>query len=151
MAALSANIDVARKDGQEIVFSKTANLVIYKGAPVTLDASAGTAQSNDGTTTTLANGDIFVGFASEKSAATDTTVRVITSGTLVVPFTSIAQSDVGKVVYINNTTDDSLFTQTAVTADPQVKVGILVERISATSGRILIDNQIGQLAATTAP
>ncbi len=73
-------------------------------------------------------------------------MRVYTEGNVVVDVVdTIAQSNVGDTVYINNTSDDAAVT---INTDGGVdlKVGMIVEFISANKARIAIQN-VGGLAA----
>lgn len=153
MAAQTAARETKKRESYSHDFPVQNGVIIYKGGVVIIDTD-GYAQPVSGSPA-LANGDIYMGICREtvdNSAGVDGTKRVVAemSGIFELPFTSIAQADVGSEVYINNTTDDALFTQTAVLDDPQVKVGVLVGVVSSTKGLVRIDNHIGQLAATTA-
>jgi predicted RecA/RadA family phage recombinase len=77
-----------------------ASETIQKGAFVSLD-------SGDQFGAPLAGGEIFVGIALEKkvsgAANGDTTIKVLTDGVFQYAVTSIAQADIGKMLYA---TDD---------------------------------------------
>lgn len=155
MAALTATRDVDRKDGLLLALPVQNGETIYKGSTVVVDTD-GYAQTNDGTTVTLANGDIFVGIATEtadNSAGADGDVDVVvqTSGHFVLPFSdTLTQASVGSLVYLNNAQDDAAVTVTSDTGQPQCTIGTIVEFISANSARVRIDNYFGNIAAAGA-
>lgn len=156
MTAIAADRDIKRKDGDVIAYKVQAAEIIYKGTPVCTDASDGMLQSNDGTTLTLADGDVFQGISYEKcdnSAGADAAkeCRVWKTGLFLLTFTdTLANDDIGKPVYINNTTDDAAVTFGAITDAAQVRIGTLERVESATQGWVRIDNFVGTAATTTA-
>lgn len=142
MAAKSQATDTARKPGELVAYPVAASASkIWKGAPVFVN-SAWYAYSNDGSTNTIANGDMFVGWADDtvdNSAGgnADEYIKVWAEWTVVVPIAATAaQTDVGQNVYVNNASDNALVTLTSDTGNPQVTVGKIVEIVSTTSVRI---------------
>lgn len=150
MAAKTTAHDDQRKDGQIVAYKMAASETIYKGSTSVL--SSGYAQTNDWTTNTLANGDVFAGICVETKtnagSAGDEYVRVYTDWNVIVDVVdTITQANVGDEVYINNVSDDWAVTITSDTGNPQVTVGQIVEFISANKARIAIRNYVGNIAA----
>lgn len=142
MTAKTQTTDTARKPGEIVSYPVTASAAkIWKGAPVFTD-SDGFAYSNDGTTNTIANGDMFVGWADDtvdNSAGGDgdLEIKVWAEWTVVVPIAATAaQTNVGLPVYINNASDNSLVTLTSDTWQPQVTAWRIIGIESATRVRI---------------
>lgn len=156
MTAITADRDARRKDGDVVSYKVQAAETIYKGVPVCTDASDGMLQSNDGTTLTLADGDVFAGISYEgcdnsAGADGDKECRVWKSGVFLLPFSdTLADDDIGKPVYINNTTDDAVVTFGAITDAPQVQIGVLVRVEDSGNGWVRIDNHVDTPATTTA-
>ncbi|MEE9117854.1 MAG: hypothetical protein V3U02_04565 [Calditrichia bacterium] len=126
--------------------------ILYKGAIALADATSGYAQANDGTTITIAAGDIFIGIVEETAdnstgAAGDIKVRVIKHGEFQFTYNGggLTQGNIGDKVYCNDTTGDGEVG--ALTGGVDVEVGEIVEIISATVCRVKIDNSIGSIAA----
>lgn len=146
MTAIADSRDISVRPGEIIDAPVLAGQKIYKGSPVLADASSGYAQTNDGSTITLATGDVFLGFADETVDDTDGVTngvqRINIRAKGLVTLTNIAgtvnQSKVGDPVYINNTTDNSGYTLTAAGDGSDVVVGYLVDPISTTSGLVAI-------------
>lgn len=142
MGAKTIANDTARKPGDVVSYPVAAAASkIWKGAPVFIN-SDGLAYSNDGTTNTLTNGDMFVGWADDTvdnsaGAASAEYIKVRATGTVVVPIAATAaQTSVGINVYVNNTSDNALVTLTSHASNPQVTVGQILEIIDATHVRI---------------
>lgn len=145
MTAIAATRDIEVRPGEIMDAPVLAGQKIWKGSPVIADASSGYAQTNDGTTIVLANGDIFLGFADEtvdntNGANGDLRINYRCKG--VVTLTNIAgtvnESKRGSYVYINNTTDNSGYTLTAANDGSDTIVGVLLDVISTTSGLVAI-------------
>jgi hypothetical protein len=153
MAAATANVDQKSKDGVIGSQPVLASTNIYKGAPVFLKSSGKLAFSNDGTTNTLAVGDIFAGLAVEQAdnsagASSAIDVRVYQMGVYLLTFSdTITQADVGKSVYVNNVSDNSVFTVTSDTGQPQVTIGKIVSFETASTAYVLINGQVPTTAA----
>ncbi len=153
MTAISAAQEVKGRDGLLVDHPVLADQIIYKGTPVFLEASSGYAQTNDGSTITLATGDVFAGIADETVNATgdssgDEKVKCQTQG--VFEFTiagTVSQAKVGDPVYVNNTSDNSTLTLTAANDGSDCVVGYLVGYVSATKGLVAISgagrNKVG--------
>lgn len=118
MAALSANrlVNIVQwntPEGIVVDLPLGASETVYKGGFVSLD-------SGDKFGAPLAAGEIFVGLALEKktsgSANGDTTCKVLIGGVFQQAITSIAQADIGKLVYAS---DDQTLTLTS-TSNSQV-------------------------------
>ena len=156
MAAATTSQDTARKDGAIQAHPMLAAEIVYGGRPTLLKSSGRLAFSNDGTTNTLANGDLFAGISAETmdnstGAASAKKVRVYQDGSFLLKFSdTLTQGDVGDKVYVNNTTDDAEVTATAITDAPQVEIGVIVEFVSANYAYVRINSHIMQPAATTA-
>jgi hypothetical protein len=156
MAARTESFENARKEGVIQATPMIASEIIYKGAQVLVASATGLAFTNDGTTNTLANGDIFGGIAVETvdnsgGAASDKDVRAYRKGSFLMPFSdTLTQANVGDKVYINNVTDDSVVTVTSDTGNPQITIGEIVEFVSANRAYVAIDNYVGNVAAAGA-
>jgi hypothetical protein len=155
MAANTAARDTNRADGKLLSIPVQNACTIYKGDWVICDTD-GFAQTNDGTTTTLADGDIFMGIAAatvDNSSGSDgdVEVEVFTTGEFLLPCAATAsQALVGNSVYINNTGDSGALAIAAITDAPECIVGMCTAFESTTSIRVRIDNAVGNLATTTA-
>lgn len=141
MAAKTSTHDTVRQPSDLVSYPIGANVAkIFKGAPVFINA-AWYAYSNDGTTTTLTNGDMFVGWADDTVESTaangGASVAVWATWSVIVPIAATAaQTDVGQNVYINDTSDNAVVTLTSSTGNPQVTAGKVIEIISSTRVRI---------------
>lgn len=144
MTAASANLEVPIQNGEVTDHALLADQIIYEGTPVFADSSSGFAQTNDGVTITLANGDVFLGICEEKIDATgfssgDLRVKVRTKGVLTLAIAgTVTQAKVGDPVYVNNTTDNATYTLTAAGDGSDVLVGYLVDYISSTKGKVML-------------
>lgn len=146
MTAIADTRDISVRPGEVVDHPVLAGQKIYKGSPVLGDATSGYAQTNDGSTITLATGDVFLGFADQTvddtGGTTDGLKRINVRCKGIVTLTNIAgtvnQSKVGDPVYINNTTDNSGYTLTAAGDGSDVVVGYLVDPLSTTSGLVAI-------------
>lgn len=153
MTAISADRDARRKDGDIVAYDVQASEIIYKGVPVVLDASDRMLQQNDGTTLTLASGDIFVGISYEgcdNSAGADEAkkCRVWRKGVFLLPFSdTLADTHVGSPVYINNVTDDSVVTVTSDTGQQEIRIGTIVEVEDTGHAWVQIDNHVDGVSA----
>ncbi len=153
MTARTSISEIDRKDGHIQAYPVVDEEIIYKGSPTIIDATSGKLQTNDGTTITLANGDIFAGIAHEtvNNSTNDKVCKIDRKGTFLVDISdTIAQANVGDEVYLNNVTDDSTLTVTSDTGNPQITVGQIVEFVSANKAYINIDNYVGNVAAAGA-
>lgn len=144
MTAASANLEIPVKDGVITDHALLADQIIYEGTPVFADASSGFAQSNDGSTITLATGDVFLGICEEKIDATgyssgDLRVKVRTQGVLEMTIAgTVTQAKIGDAVYVNNTTDNGTVTLTAAGDGSDCQIGYLVDYISSTKGKVML-------------
>ena len=156
MTAKAEATDTNRKDGKILAFDVLADTKVYKGAVVTLDGTSKQAQSNDGTTITLANGDIFAGICVETidntgGSSGDKSLRVERDGVHRLTFSdTLAATDLGALVFVNNVSDDSVVTITSDTGNPQLTIGKIVEIISTSEARVVIDNYVDAVAANGA-
>jgi len=108
--------------------------LIYKWSPIFADATSWYWQTNDGTTITIANWDIFLWIAYElidNSAwsSWDEDIRYTYNGNWLLPISdgSMAQWNIWDNVYVNNVSDDSTFTVTSDTWNPQVTIWVIVK------------------------
>lgn len=136
MAALAANVDRKEKEGKLIAHPVVASDIIYQGALVKHNAAGYLAPCS------AEAGAVFAGVAYEKvdnsaGAAGDKTCRVEKEGSFLMTFAGAAltQAGVGASVYASD--DDTV---SLVQAANEQEVGKLVEFISATQGRVKIDN-----------
>jgi hypothetical protein len=111
--------------------------IIYKGGFVTLNTDGYAVAGQDSA------GYKFVGVAVEQGdnaggSNGDVWVRVYTEGVFLMAATSIAQANVGDMMYL---VDDQTFDDATVTN--YIPVGILVEYVSATSGWVDIGPAVG--------
>ncbi|MDD4985109.1 MAG: hypothetical protein PHQ43_04875 [Dehalococcoidales bacterium] len=139
--ALSANAEVGRYEGNLKSYPVADNVHIYKGAHVCIDASGYLNPAAD------TAGFRYAGVAAEECdntltghAAGGKECRVWTGGEFQATFTSITQAMVGQMMYIK---DDATLDDTSTNLVP---AGILVEYISATSGKFRIDAPVGEQA-----
>lgn len=135
-AKATSDVTVERKDGQIVAFPVLANTKILRGAPVFRKSSGRMCFSNDGTTNTLANGDIFVGIAIEEVTGSATSgevlVRCFVEGNILMKFSdTLTAGNGGALVYVNNVSDDSVATITSDTGNPQVTIGHIEQFVSA--------------------
>jgi hypothetical protein len=141
MAAKTSIHDTVRQPADLVSYPVAASVAkIWKGAPVFINASW-YAYSNDGTTTTLTNGDMFVGWADETVTATaangGVSVSVWATWSVIVPIAATAaQTDVGQNAYINDATDNAVVALASSTGNPQVTAWKILEIISSTRVRI---------------
>ncbi len=131
-----SDVTVERKDGQIVAFPVLASTKILRGAPVFRKSSGRYVFSNDGTTNTVANGDIFVGIAIEEVTGTTTSgevlVRCFVEGNILMKFSdTLTAGNGGSLVYVNNVSDDSVVTVTSDTGNPQVTIGHIEQFVSA--------------------
>lgn len=151
MAAKTANTEATRKDGVIISTPMIASEIIYKSTPTFVKA-AGDAFSNDGTTNTLAAGDVFIGISVEMAdnstgAAQAESVRTYTEGLFLLTFSdTITKANVGDDVYVNNASDDSVVTITSDTGNPQVTIGKIAQFVSANTAYVSITNCFAKAA-----
>ncbi len=144
MTAISANLEVPVADGVLTDHALLADQIVYEGTPVFADASSGYAQTNDGSTITLAQGDVFLGICEEKQDSTGLSsgavrVKTRTKGVFeMVIGGTVTQAKVGDPVYVNNTTDNSTVTLTAAGDGSDCLIGYLVDYVSATKGKVMI-------------
>lgn len=155
MTAIAEARDIARKDGVIQNFPVQASVKIYKGTPSIIDTD-GYLQTNDGVTTLVANGDIFAGISidtadNSSGSAGDIDCRAYQNGSFIMEFSdTLAQANVGDLVYVNNVSDDSVVTNTSDTGQPQFTIGQIVEFVDASHAYVLIDNYVGNIAANGA-
>lgn len=155
MTAIAEARDILRKEGEVQSFPVQAAVQIFKGTPSIVDTD-GYLQTNDGTTTSLANGDIFAGISYEgadntSGVAGDENCRAFQKGSFLLEFSDVlTQANVGDLVYVNNVTDDSVVTVTSDSGNPQLTIGQIVEFVDASNAYVLIDNYVGNVAANGA-
>lgn len=154
MTARTTHQDARRKPGEIASYKMQQAEIVYKGVPVFIDASDKYLQTNDGTTIALGAGDIYVGISYEgcdNSAGADGAkeCRVWKEGVFLLTFSdTLVQADVGKEVYVNDTTDDAVVTVTpAASMALQVTVGRLIRREDATHGWVRINNHVDTAVA----
>lgn len=146
MTARNETHDIQKQDGDLRAY-KMLDVKIFKGAAVFIDGD-GYAYSNDGTTNTLTNGERFVGIACDTQdnsagASGDLDIQVIASGVVRLPVSdSIAQTNVGDPVFVNDVTDDATTTITSSTGNPQATIGHIVEVISADFARVALNTYV---------
>lgn len=151
MTAKTANTDAIRKEGQMISTPVIASEIIYKGTP-TFAKAAGDAFSNDGTTNTLAVGDVFIWISVEQAdnstgAAGDVDVRTYLEGCFLLTFSdTITKANQGDDVYVNNASDDSVVTITTDTGNPQVIIGKIAQFVSTNTAYVKITNALVKAA-----
>lgn len=153
MSAATANVEIPVKpDAVVVAHALLASQTIYEGSPVFADAASGYAQTNDGSTITLALGDVFLGLCEEKVTASAVSgaedVKCRTTGIFEMTLAgTVTQAKVGDPVYVNNTTDNATFTLTAANDGSDCIIGYLVEYISATKGLVMLSgagkNKVG--------
>ena len=143
MSARTTNNEVTILEGKMGDHPVLAAEIIYKGTPVFLKASGRKAFSNDGSTNTLASGDIFAGICYEKvdnSAGLDGAkdVRVMREGVFEMDILgTVTAAKVGDPVYVNNVSDDAAATLTSDSGNQEIQIGVLAGYVS--SGRGLVD------------
>lgn len=151
MTAKTADSEVTRKDGDMISTPMIAAEIIYKGANVFAKA-AGDAFSNDGTTNTLAVGDVYLGVAVEgvdnsAGAAQAKDVRTYLEGCFLMTFSdTLTKANQGDDVYVNNVSDDSVVTITTDTGNPQVTIGKIAQFVSATTAYVKLTGALTKAA-----
>ena len=151
MTAKTANTEAIRKEGQMISTPVIAAEIIYKGTP-TFAKAAGDAFSNDGTTNTLAAGDVFLGISVEEAdnstgAAGAIDVRTYIEGCFLLTFSdTITKANQGDDVYVNNASDDSVVTITTDTGNPQVTIGKIAQFVSANTAYVKITGALTKAA-----
>lgn len=151
MSARTTDQEATRKDGQMISTPMIAAEIIYKGVP-TFAKAAGDAFSNDGTTNTLAVGDVFIGISVEgvdnsTGAAQAKEVRTYLEGCFLLTFSdTLTKANQGDDVYVNNASDDNVVTITSDTGQPQVTIGKIAQFVSANSAYVKITNPLGKAA-----
>jgi len=137
MAALTADLELEMRGAGKIrSFDVTANDTIYKGSLVSIDTDGFALPSTD----TAAYR--FVGIAVEQADNTggsdgDIEVKVYTEGCFKLTGVSLAQANVGTILYVND--DNSVEDGTGAAQD--CAVGMLVKYISATSGWVEINHR----------
>ena len=152
MSARIQAVETARKDGVIQAIPMIASETVYKGTPTLIKSASGHAFSNDGTTNTLAAGDIFAGISVEtvtnSGAAASVSVNVYRKGSFLLTFSdTLTQANLGDKVYVNNVSDDNVVTVTTNTGNPQITIGSIVEFVSANTAYVSIDNFVGNVAA----
>lgn len=142
MSARTSNNEGTYLDGVMGDHPVLAAEIIYKNTPVFLKASGRKAFSNDGSTNTLASGDVFAGIAYEKvdnSAGLDGAkdVRVLRKGVIEMDILgTVTAAKVGDPVYVNNVSDDAAATLTSDTGNQEVQIGVLAGYVSASRGLV---------------
>lgn len=145
MSARTSNNETTLQDGVMGDHPMLAAEIIYKGTPVFLKNATRSAYSNDGSTNTLTNTDIFAGIAYEKcdnsaGAAGDKSVRVLYQGEVEMDILgTVTDAKVGDPVYVNNVSDDAAATLTSDTGQPQARIGTLTKCISSSRGVVRIN------------
>tara|TARA_R110000868_G_scaffold84663_5_gene238594 strand:+ start:1009 stop:1881 length:873 start_codon:yes stop_codon:yes gene_type:complete len=153
MSAATANLEVPVQNGEVTDHVLLADQVVYEGTPVFADATSGYAQTNDGVTITLVTGDLFLGICEAKADSTDLasgdiSVKLRTKGVFEMTISgTVTLAKIGDPVYVNNTTDNATVTLTAAGDGSDCQIGYLVDYVSATKGKVMIDgagrNQVG--------
>ena len=144
MTALNSAQEYEHKQTDIIAYPVLAWQKIYKGAPVVLHRTSKFAMTNDGTTVSLTNTDIFVWIAKETVDNTDwanwdVLIRVVREWTVLLPISNtVTQASVWLPVYVNNVTDNSTFTLTSDSTEPQATIGTLHQRVSANSAYVIL-------------
>jgi len=152
MTGLAATIDNARKEGDVVSHPVAASTKIFKGVPTFLKSATKVAFSPDSSVNTLANGDVFAGICLETAdnsagAASAIDVRLYQEGLFKLPFSdTLTQADVGKKVFVNNVSDDSVVTITSDAGNPESCIGTIAQVESASLAYVRIDNHIGNKA-----
>lgn len=135
MAATTVPRDAQRKEGDIVSYRLPAStsVTIYRGAMVNVYVADGYAYPGRNGTAT----DKFVGVAAETVSGNGTAgsarVDVLKSGSFIFAATGMAQTDVGKAVYV---LDDQTVTLTSTSAQ---LCGYIEEFLSATSVRVRIN------------
>lgn len=148
MTAKTQSTDAVRKEAIMISTPILAAEIVYKGTPTFAKATGGLAFSNDWTTNTLADGDVFLGISVEEvnnasGAASADYVRTFIQGAFLLTFSdTIAQENVGDKVYVNNVTDDSVVSITSDAGNPEVCIGIISQFVSANTAYVQIDGYV---------
>lgn len=156
MTARTASYESKWQPGDLLDFPVIAAEIIYKGTPVFIKAASGHAFSNDGTTNTLAAGDVFVGIAEETidnsaGAAAAVNIRVRRRGIFQLPIAgTVTQAKHGDPVYVNNVSDDSTATLTSDSGQPEARIGTLVKYVSSGYGFVSIDHYVDTVVANAA-
>lgn len=156
MTARTAAYDAPTQDGEILDFPVIAAEIIYKGTPVFIKAASGHAFSNDGTTNTLAAGDVFVGICDETvdnsaGAAAAKNVIVRRRGCFNLPIAgTVTQAKHGDPVYVNNVSDDSTTTLTSDSGNPEARIGTLVKYVDSDNGFVSVDRYVDTVVANAA-
>ncbi len=134
MAALTADRDAQRQEGELISYPVAGSTTIYKGSIV---CDNGSGYATPGTESTNA----FLGFAFEQVANSSATagaksIKVWKKGSFVVNKASAGQTDIGTLMYIR---DDNTVAASTTNSNG---VGYVVEVPSSSTVRILIDNYV---------
>lgn len=157
MTAISAALETEHREGLMHDHPVQNGQKIYKGTPVFLDAADGYAQTNDGTTVTLAIGDVFAGICDETVDNTsgsdgDKNVKVRKTGIFLMPMSgTVSQAKMGDPVYVNNTTDNSTVTLTPANDGSDVQIGHLVEMKDSDEGYVYINRCIQNRVGYSVP
>ena len=145
MTARTEALETSRQDGIQIAYKQNADKKIFQGSPVFIDTTW-YAFSNDGVTDVLVAWDIFVWICLEDQDTTDKLaweeyVRVFDHGVFTLPFSdTLWIDDMWKDVYVNNTSDNSVFTITD-DAGVQAIVWTIVEILSTGEARVKLTPQ----------
>ncbi|MDD4986949.1 MAG: hypothetical protein PHQ43_14470, partial [Dehalococcoidales bacterium] len=133
--------EIGRYEGNLKAYPVADNVHIYKGAHVCIDTSGYLNPAAD------TAGYRYAGVAAEECdntltghAAGGKNCRVWTAGEFDATFTSITQAMVGQMMYIK---DDATLDDTSTNLVP---AGILIEYVSATSGKFRINAPVGEQA-----
>lgn len=153
MTAKTTATETYRKDWIIQQFPMIADEIIYKGSPVIVDASSWLAQTNDWTTITIATGDMFAWICVETANSTWLSagaeyVKVFTEWVFLLPFSdTLTQANVWDKVYLNNVSDDNVFTTTTDTWNSQITVWVILEFVSSSTAYVKINNYVWNIAA----
>ncbi len=141
-----------RSLGDEQAYKTIANEIIYQGCLVTIKNSSGLAFANDGVTNTLSLADKFAGvtkLTTDNSKGGDGEENVMVYNEGVYDFDHVTggltQANIGDEVYLNNNSGDGAVD--GATASVNIKVGRIVEVLSATKCRVRIDGYAGHSIA----
>lgn len=144
MTALSSAQEYEHKQTDIVAYPVLAWQKIYKGAPVVLHRTSKLAMTNDWTTVSLTNTDLFVWIAKETVDNTDwanwdVVIRVVREWMVLLPISNtVTQASVWLPVFVNNVTDNSVFTVTSDSTQPQATVWVLHQRVWANSAYVIL-------------
>ena len=136
-AALSANANIPRKEAGLQAYPVYRSTTIYKGGLVSVNSTGYLVEGTDDDTTTFV-GVAYEGVDNSSGSDGDLDGRVYTTGTHLLPATSITQAMVGQMMYL---VDDATVDDVG-----SIPVGTLVSYVSNTSGWVDIGARSTQLS-----